>query len=169
MFFNGFEALYRVVIVSALAYASLVLILRVAGKRSLSKLNAFDLAVTVAFGSTLATVLLSKDVALSEGALAFAMLAILQYAVSALSVRSGTVKKFVRSEPRILCRDGRFLEEALREERVTESELDAAIRKEGIGRIEEVAVAVLETDGSFSIIRKGGDGPMTALRFVRED
>lgn len=169
MFFNGFEALYRVVIVSALAYAGLILILRIAGKRSLAKLNAFDFAVTVAFGSTLATVLLSKDVALVEGVLAFAMLALLQYIVSALSVRSGKVKDLVRSEPRILCRDGKVRHDALREERVTESELNAAIRKEGIGRVEEVAVAILETDGSFSIIRKGGDGPMTALEFVRED
>lgn len=79
MFFDDLHGLLRVAIVSLLAYAAMVLVLRIAGKRSLAKLNAFDLVVTVALGSTLATVLLSKDVALGEGVLAFAALASLQW------------------------------------------------------------------------------------------
>ena len=64
----------------------MVLVLRIADKRSLTKLNAFDLVVIVALGSTLATVLLSKDVALGEGVLAFATLASLQWLISRISV-----------------------------------------------------------------------------------
>ena len=67
MFFDGWAGLLRVLVVGALAYAALVLLLRVSGKRTLSKMNAFDLVVTVALGSTLATVLPSRDVALAEG------------------------------------------------------------------------------------------------------
>lgn len=67
MFFDGWTGLLRVLVVGTLAYAALVLLLRVSGKRTLSKMNAFDLVVTVALGSTLATVLLSRDVALAEG------------------------------------------------------------------------------------------------------
>lgn len=78
MLFDGFQGLLRVALVALLAYGSLVLVLRFAGKRALSKLNAFDFVVTVALGSTLATVLLSGDVAFLEGFLAFAMLALLQ-------------------------------------------------------------------------------------------
>lgn len=74
MFFNDEFSLLRVVIVGTLAYLSLVLLLRVSGKRTLSKMNAFDLVVTVAIGSTLATVLLSKDVALADGVVAFTLL-----------------------------------------------------------------------------------------------
>jgi uncharacterized membrane protein YcaP (DUF421 family) len=70
MFFDSWTGLGRVLVVGTLAYFALVLTLRVSGKRTLSKLNAFDLVVTVALGSTLATVLLSKDVALAEGLLA---------------------------------------------------------------------------------------------------
>ena len=69
MFFDSWAGLLRVLVVGTLAYAALVLLLRVTGKRTLSKMNAFDLIVTVALGSTLATVLLSKDVALAEGVL----------------------------------------------------------------------------------------------------
>lgn len=89
MFFDDLHGLLRVAVVSPLAYAAMVFVLRIAGKRSLAKLNAFDLIVTVALGSTLATVLLSEDVALAEGVLAFAALATLQWLVSRLSIVSG--------------------------------------------------------------------------------
>jgi uncharacterized membrane protein YcaP (DUF421 family) len=169
MLFNNWMSILRVVIVSVAAYAALILVLRAAGKRSLAKLNAFDLVVTVALGSTLATVLLTKDIALAEGVLAFAMLAGLQWAVARASVRWGGFSRLVRAEPRLLVEDGRLLEAAIEAERVTRGEIDQAIRNHGIGRIEEVAAVVLETDGSFSVIGKDGDGQLTALRTVRRD
>lgn len=82
MLFSGWDSLLRILVVGVLAYVALVVFLRVSGKRTLSKMNAFDLVVTVALGSTLATVLLDKDVALAEGASAFALLIGLQFAVT---------------------------------------------------------------------------------------
>ena len=76
MFFTHWFDLARVLIVGVSAYAALVFLLRISGKRTLSKMNAFDLVVTVALGSTLATILLSKDVALAEGLLALALLGV---------------------------------------------------------------------------------------------
>ena len=73
MFFNGWIGLARVILVGAFAYFGLIILLRISGKRTLSKMNVFDLIVTVALGSTLATVLLSKDIALAEGITAFAL------------------------------------------------------------------------------------------------
>ncbi|WP_231362619.1 hypothetical protein [Thioalkalivibrio sp. ALMg9] len=67
MFFGGWDGLLRTLVVGVLAYVALIVFLRLSGKRTLSKMNAFDLVVTVALGSTLATVLLAKDVALAEG------------------------------------------------------------------------------------------------------
>ncbi|WP_066686451.1 DUF421 domain-containing protein [Caulobacter sp. CCH9-E1] len=155
MFFDTLHDLIRVAVVSTLAYAWLVLVLRVAGKRALSKLNAFDLVVTVALGSTLASVLLTKDVALLEGALAFCMLAVLQRAVSRVSVYWPGFGRLVRSEPRMLVENGRILGRAMIQERITQPELEAVIRKAGFGRIEDVAVVVLETDGDMSVIGRG--------------
>ena len=82
MFFDSWTGLGRVLLVGTLAYVALVLLLRISGKRTLTKLNAFDLVVTVALGSTLATVLLSKSVALAEGVVALALLVSLQYAIA---------------------------------------------------------------------------------------
>lgn len=167
MLFDSLTGLGRVVVVSIAAYAILILVLRLAGKRSLAKLNAFDLVVTVALGSTLATVLLSKDVALAEGALAFAMLAALQWAVTRASLRWRPFRRLIRAEPRLLVSRGRYRHDALNAERVTTGEVDEAIRKAGLGRIEQVAAVVLETDGSFSVIEGAGDTELTALRGVR--
>lgn len=152
MLFDGWYGLARVVIVGVLAYVGLVIMLRVSGKRTLSKMNAFDLVITVALGSTFATVLLSKDVALAEGVTAFALLISLQFVITWLSVRSQTISGLVKSEPSLLWHRGEFLRDVMRGARVTEGEMLAAVRSQGEASLEEVEAVVLETDGSFSVI-----------------
>ncbi len=166
MFFDTWISLLRTAIVGTLAYAALVLFLRVSGKRTLSKMNAFDLVVTVALGSTLATVLLSTDVALATGALGFALLIGLQYAVTWLSVRSPAVRSFVKAEPTMLIHRGRLLKDAMRKERVTEDELLAAIRAQGFSDLAEVEAVVLETDSSFSVLGSTPSGSGSTLATV---
>jgi uncharacterized membrane protein YcaP (DUF421 family) len=152
MFFDSWQGVGRVILVGTLAYAALVVLLRVSGKRTLTKMNAFDLVVTVALGSTLATIVLSKDVALLEGVTAFVLLVALQFAVTWLSVRSRRVRRLVKSDPTLLFYRGRILEGALRDQRVTEEEVRAAIRAEGKSELAEVEAVILETDGSFSVL-----------------
>ena len=157
MFFDSWSGIGRVVLIGVLAYAAMVLLLRATGKRTLSKMNAFDLVVTVALGSTLATILLSKDVALAEGIAAFALLVLLQFAVTWSSVRSKALRSAVKSEPTLLFFDGRFLPDALKRERVTQDEAEAAVRQNGYASTEEIAAIVLETDGSLSVMSKPRD------------
>ena len=159
MFFSSWADLGRIFLVGPLAYLALVLVLRVSGKRTLTKLNAFDLVVTVALGSTLATVLLSKDVALAEGLLAFALLAGMQFAITWLSVRSGRFQGFVKAEPALLLHRGHFLDAALRAERVTREGVLAVLRSNGLSDPATVAAVVLETDGSFSVLESGPEAP----------
>ena len=97
--FSGWDTVGRTVVIGALAYAGLVLLLRISGRRTLSKMNAFDFVVTVAFGSTLATILLNKNVALAEGLTAFAVLVGLQFAVTWTSVRLAWFRRAVTGEP----------------------------------------------------------------------
>ena len=164
MFFKDWFGLLRVLVVGTIAYAALVLFLRVSGKRTLSKMNAFDLVVTVALGSTLATVLLSKTVALAEGLLAFALLIGLQYVVASLSVRSRTWRKLVKSEPRLLMYRGEFIDAALREERVTREEVRAAVRESGFADLTQVRAVVLETDATFSVVEDRPNADATSLQ-----
>ncbi len=156
MVFDGWEGLVRILIVGSAAYGGLVFMLRVSGKRTLSKMNAFDLVVTVALGSTLATVLLDRNVPLLEGLFALALLVFLQYSITWLSVRSKTIQNVVKSEPTLLVSDGRYLDAALRAQRVTREEVEAALRQQGISGLNAVVCVVLETDGSLSVVPDHG-------------
>lgn len=166
MWFDSWDGIVRVVLVGMAAYAALVLLLRNSGKRSLAKLNAFDLVVTVALGSSLATVLLSKDVAALEGLAAFLVLVGCQYALTWLSVRSRWVRSLLKSEPRVLLWRGEPLPEVLRAERVSLEELEAAVRSHGMSGLSEAGAVVLETDGSLNVVRQIGDDS-SALRSVK--
>lgn len=129
-------------------------------------MNAFDLVITVALGSTLATVLLSRSVAVAEGLLALALLIFLQFAVTWSSMRSRTVEWLVKNEPRLLFYEGRFLRDAMRSERMTEEEIEAEMRQQGIANLDEVGAAVLETDGSVTIIPGADLGSASTLTNV---
>lgn len=166
LFFAGWPGVISAVISGGLAYVSLVLMLRVSGKRTLSKMNAFDLVVTVALGSILATITLSKDVALAEGAAAIAVLVGLQFVVAWLSARFKAVSQLVKAEPALLFHHGEFLRAAMKRERVAEDEVRAAIRGGGKGALENVEAVILETDGSFSVISQS-EQPASALANVR--
>jgi uncharacterized membrane protein YcaP (DUF421 family) len=162
LFFDSWSGIARVLIVGTLAYACLVLILRITGKRTLSKLNAFDFVVTVAFGSVLATILLNKSVALLEGVAALALLAALQYVVAWSSARSRRFGRLVKSEPRLLMHDGQLLQGAMKEERISADEIDAALRSAGIASPGPGTAVILETSGDLSVI----DDPVPAPRGI---
>ncbi len=165
MFFHSWNDLGRVLVTGLCAYAGLVLMLRISGKRTLSKMNAFDFVVTVALGSVVATVLLSKEVALVEGLLDLAWLIALQWMVAWLAARSATWRKLIKSEPRLLALRGELNEAALTEERVTQDGVYAALRSAGRASLSEVEAVVLETDGSLSVIgKKPGREETAALR-----
>lgn len=166
VFYGGAGGLLRTVVAALCAYVGLIVILRVSGKRSLSKLNVFDFVVTVALGSTLATILLSKDIALVEGLTAFVMLIGLQWLVARVSVWREEFRKVIRSDPRMLVRQGEYLEACMKQERITAVEVDAAIRQKGYGDRSDVAWVILESDGSFSVIGEDMAGSGSALRTV---
>ncbi|MCD1633826.1 DUF421 domain-containing protein [Martelella mediterranea] len=154
MFFESWNGIIRVLVVGGAAYLALVLMLRISGQRTLTKLNAFDLVVTVALGSVLATVMLSKSVPLAEGILALAVLIFLQFAITWLSVRSSAVSRMIKSEPALVFSDGVFLEKAMKRERLTKDEVRAAIRSSGTAKPDAISAVILETDGSLSVVKR---------------
>lgn len=165
IFFNNWSAVIRTAVIGVLAYFTLILLLRASGKRTLSKMNAFDLVVTVALGSTLASILLNKDVAWAEGTVAFSLLIGLQFVITWSSVRWGWVRRTVTGEPALLLYRGERLPSAMRIARVTEDEVRAAVRSAGLATLEEAEAVVLETDGSFSVVRRGeGDSSLSDVR-----
>ncbi|WP_240549520.1 DUF421 domain-containing protein [Devosia salina] len=156
MFFQSPRGLVRTLIVGGLAYIALVLFLRISGKRTLAKLNAFDLVVTVALGSTLSSILLQESIALTEGLVALALLIGAQFLVTFASVRSKRFASLVRSEPSLLAKDGHFCEGSLQRERITKDEALSVVRANGGKEIADVEFLVLESDGTISVRLRDG-------------
>ncbi|MCT2087930.1 DUF421 domain-containing protein [Micrococcus terreus] len=166
MWFDSWADLARILLVGPLAYAVLVVVLRLPGKRTLSQLNVFDFVVTVALGSTFATVVVSSDVSLAEGATALALLAGVQYLVALVSAHWPRSRTALTARPVLLLKDGRIRQEELRRHRLTVSELRQAVRMQGVGDLAQVKAVVLETNGKLSVVTDGQYGAGTALEDV---
>lgn len=162
-FFAGWGGIVRTIVVGVPAYAALVFILRMSGKRSLAQMNAFDLIVTVSLGSTLATMLLSKSVALAEGITALSLLLFLQFAITWLSVRFKPFRQLVRSEPSLLYHNDAFVEEAMKRQRVSRDEVLQMVRSQGMASMSKVGSVIMETNGKFSVLP---ESPVTAEKLL---
>lgn len=160
MWFDSWSDVVRIVLVGGCAYGLLVVLLRVSGKRTLAKLNAFDLVITIALGSTLATIILDSRTSLADGLVALWLLVTLQYVVAAMASRVHWLRPAVTASPTILLQHGKPRFQAMRRHRVRMDELQQAVRATGVGDLSRVAAVVLETDGTLSVIgaSKLGDG-----------
>ncbi len=152
LFFNDWESLTRVFIQTLLAYLCVIVFLRITGKRTLSKMNAFDFVITIALGSTLATMAVNKNVAIIEGALAIFLLIGMQYLLTWLSVRQRVVKNLITSQPTMLLYRGEILDHAVKKERVTLEELNMAARICGAATLRKIDIIILETTGKITVI-----------------
>ena len=168
MWFDSWGDIARVLLVGSAAYATLIVVLRLSGKRTLSQLNAFDFVVTVAIGSTLATILLSSDVSWSEGLAALALLVGLQFVVALVSSRWPRARSLVSTKPVVLVRDGELQHTAIARNRLTETEVEQAVRSSGSGDLATIAAVVLETNGTLSVIPREKYGDGSAMGTMRE-
>jgi len=149
-------ALLDTLVTGALAYIALIVLLRVSGKRTLSKWNMFDFAVTVAFGSMLASAILSSTVKVDRAIVGFVLLIGLQFVITKLSVHVEWFASIIKADPVLLVDRGRLCTDAMRRNRVPEREVFAALRESGFASPSQVEAMVLETDGSFSVIEAIG-------------
>ncbi|MDT0631310.1 DUF421 domain-containing protein [Rubrivirga sp. S365] len=163
--FKSWTSLGKTILTAALIYPLLIVVLRAGGKRTLSKMNAFDFIVTVAIGSLLASTVLSTA-SLAEGVGAIAALVVLQTLITWLSIRSDRFEKLIKSQPTLIFHDGQYIERAMRDQRVTREEIRNAIRTSSSASVEDTAAVVLESDGSFSVLSKVKDGKAEALAGV---
>ena len=154
LFFDGWEALLRAFVATVLAYATLLVMIRISGKRTLSKMNAYDFIVTIALGSCLAATALNKSVALAEGAIVYCTLIILQFIITWSAVRSGRIKRIVSGSPALLLYKGQFIDSAMKAERITIEEIYVVARRQGIEELKDVDVIILETTGDITIMQQ---------------
>jgi uncharacterized membrane protein YcaP (DUF421 family) len=167
MFFSSWYSLLRIVVVGVAAYVAVLIMMRVVGKRSLSKMNAFDFVVTVAIGSTFGSMLMNERVTLADGLVALGMLAVLQLVFAWMACRWPRVGRVLKAEPAMVMYKGRMLKDAMRREHVTENEVLAAVRAQGILELDDVAAVVFEMSGTMSVVRR--DGPVEGIERGKRD
>lgn len=154
VFFDSWLSILRVVCVTPLAYFTMILLLRISGKRTLSKMNAFDFVVTVALGAVLASVALNQSIPLADGVAAFVVFIAVQFLFTWLSVRVKSVKTLITSKPAIIFYKGEFLPQVMKKERITVEEVFSAARQGGFSTLDNIDIIVLETTGDMAIIEK---------------
>ena len=154
------STLPEIVLRTAIVYFFLVLILRVSGKREVGQMSILELIVILIISDAVQNSMVGENTTLWGGLVAVLTLLAMDFGLKTLAARSRRVRRVVEGEPRLLVRDGRILTKALDEEGVDVDDVRAAARGAGIARLDDVRLAVLETDGSISVIPM--TGPATA-------
>jgi len=167
--FDTSDSLVRVVVSVPILYLSVIAFIRISGKRTTSKMNGFDWIVTVAMGSLVSSGIILKGVHLAEVLLAIVMLIALQYVLTKVAGQSKMFATLVKSEPVLLLFDGRMLQDVMKQERVSEQEILAAVRGRGAGSMNAVMAVTLEADASLSILLRDAatDDNLSAFYAVR--
>lgn len=157
---DGWEAIWRILLVGTLGYVWLVLLLRSTGPRSLSTMTPFDFVITVTLGSAFGRVLTAAEVSLAEVFVTFTLLVALQWLFAEGRARMPAVNRLIDPGPSLLFHDGQPVARALRRHRMVESDLHSAAREKGFGSLDEVSAVILQSDGSLAVIStdKMGDG-----------
>lgn len=169
LFFDNWESIVRTACLTVFGYFSMILLLRVSGKRTLSKMNAFDFVITVALGSTLAALSLNKDISLADGIVAFFLLIFLQYSLTWLSVRMKQIRSLITSHPTLIFYRGNFLKEAMKQQRITEEEVLHAGRQQGFSSLDNIEMVILEATGDLTMLEKAADGKLSTAKNILQE
>ncbi|WP_029034500.1 DUF421 domain-containing protein [Salinimicrobium terrae] len=161
---NGIQPIIRIIIVGFTAYVAIVLILRISGKRTLASMSAFDFVIAVTVGAVFGRTLTTKNLSISEALTAFVLLAVLQFIFAYLEGKSRTFKRIFNTNPTLLYYNGKFLEKNMHKERMDESKVKGAARKEGFGSMDDVAAVILEIDATLSVIGKSREGEASTFK-----
>ena len=153
LLFKDWDTLGHIATCATISFLVLFAFIRISGKRTLAKLNAFDFVVSVTLGSTLSSMMLLK-VTVSEGLVALIIIIALQYVLAFLAKKSKFMEKAINSTPTLLFYNGKFLTDAMKRELITEEEIYAEIRKYRMERIEDVRAVVMELNGEMTVIKK---------------
>ena len=159
--------LWHVVVRTIAVYAGVLVILRVAGKRELGQMTVFDLVLILLISNAVQNAMVGPDTSLQGGLVAAGVLVVCNLGVAMLRLRGGVWGRLIEGVPTVLISDGHFVEPALRRERLDADDVERILRQHGVESVRDCHMAVLETDGSITIIPTGAESVRTA-KHVRQ-
>lgn len=170
VFFDGWPGIVRVLLTAPILYVMVIVFVRVSGKRSTSQLNNFDWVLTVAMGSMVASPILLDNVVLTETLTGIGLLLLLQFFVTKLSRHHAGFERLVKTSPAIVVFDGVYQDRVMDRERITRAEVMASLRQNGLSKVEQAALVILESDAHLSVLRRdqfqANDGGLEHLKDV---
>lgn len=146
------SSLPEVVLRTAIVYVFLIAAIRLTGKREIGQMSVLELIVILIISDAVQNSMVGENTTIWGGLVAVATLLALDMGIKALTGRSRRLRSAIEGEPRLVIRDGRLLEHAIEDEKLDVEEVRAAVRAHGLARVEDVRLAVLETDGTISVI-----------------
>jgi uncharacterized membrane protein YcaP (DUF421 family) len=160
--FDNSVSILEIIARTAIVYAAILVGLRLGGKREIGQMTAFDLVVILLIANAVQNAMVGSDVSVTGGLVAAVVLLVLNYGLGFARERVPFLRRAVQGEPTLLVSHGQFVESHLRKEGIDDDLVMMAIREHGIGELKDVDMAVLETDGSISIVPH--DATMTRTR-----
>jgi uncharacterized membrane protein YcaP (DUF421 family) len=152
-FFPGSNVLLQIVLRTGVIYLLVLIGVRLSGKREVGQMTPFDLTLLLLLSNSVQNAMTGPDTSLLGGAVAAATLLVLNYIVADVAGGSRRIRKLVEGEPSLLVHDGQVIQSHMARERVSMDELHRALREHGINSCDQVALAVLEVDGSISCLK----------------
>ena len=156
MFTPG-TSLYGIVIRTVLVYLAVLIGLRLSGKREIGQLTVFDLVVLLLLANAVQNAMVGPDTSVTGGLLAAGVLLILNFFVARSGLRWPKIRRLIEGSPTLLILHGKIIPQHLRREGLDKETLESALREHGVVEVSQVEMAVLEIDGSISVVPLGSD------------
>jgi uncharacterized membrane protein YcaP (DUF421 family) len=147
------HVLIEIALRTAVIYAVVLIGVRLSGKREVGQMTPFDLTLLLLISNAVQNAMTGSDTSLIGGAVAATTLLVLNYLIAELSGANRRFRKLVQGQPSLLVHDGKIIESHMAKEHVSMDELQRALREHGIASYHDVALAVLEVDGSISCLK----------------
>ena len=160
------HTLVEIALRTGVIYLLVLIGIRLSGKREVGQMTPFDLTLLLLLSNSVQNAMTGPDTSLAGGAVAAATLLILNYLVAEVSGGNRRFRKLIQGQPSLLIHDGQIIPEHMAREHVSMDELQRAMREHGIGNYHDVALAVLEVDGSISFLKYDDLAP-TATTHLR--
>lgn len=152
----------ELVVRTLLVYAILLIALRLFGKREVGQFTLFDLALVLLAANALQPAITGPDASIPGAVIIIVTIFVANRIVAELRGRSAFVRRLLEFQATPIGRDGAWVPDALRQEGLDDEDLEAALREHGLSSVSEMKLAMLEQDGSISIVPV--DGPSVRIR-----
>jgi uncharacterized membrane protein YcaP (DUF421 family) len=147
------HTLLEIALRTGVIYLLVLVGIRISGKREVGQMTPFDLTLLLLISNSVQNAMTGPDTSLAGGAVAATTLLVLNYLVAELSGGNRRFRKYIEGQPSLLVHDGEVIESHMAKEHVSMDELQRALREHGVATYKEAAIAVLEVDGSISVLK----------------